>query len=263
MALKKKRYRIAGVRVDALSVCDLNQLVENSVAKGSKKIIANHNLHSIYLYHRIPKMRALYRKATHIHIDGMSIVYLGRLLGFPLERRHRVTYVDWVNPLLQLASNEEWRLFYLGAKPEVVRTGAKRIRREYSGIELGCHHGYFDPGPESNENQEVVQAINDFDPDILMVGMGMPRQEKWINDNIDQICANVVLPSGACIDYIAGSVPTPPRWMGQMGLEWLYRFLQEPARLWHRNLVEPWPVLFRFLKDFIHYRMKGADAARR
>ena len=85
-----------------------------------------------------------------------------------------------------------------------------------------------------------------------MVGMGMPRQELWIHDNFDHLSTTVILPAGAAIDYIAGVVPTPPRWMGKVGLEWTFRLAAEPKRLRHRYLLEPWSVLGLLALDFIH-----------
>jgi N-acetylglucosaminyldiphosphoundecaprenol N-acetyl-beta-D-mannosaminyltransferase len=103
---------------------------------------------------------------------------------------------------------------------------------------MDASHGYFDPGGE--ENERVLRAIEAFAPDVLLVGMGMPRQEHWIMDNLDRLGSTVLLPCGASIDYVAGEIPTPPRWAGRWGLEWLYRLLAEPGRLWKRYLIEPW-----------------------
>jgi N-acetylglucosaminyldiphosphoundecaprenol N-acetyl-beta-D-mannosaminyltransferase len=89
--------------------------------------------------------------------------------------------------------------------------------------------------------------------------MGMPRQEWWILDNLDRISANIVLQAGACFDYVAGEVPLPPRWMGQLGLEWLYRLVSEPGRLWRRYLVEPWSLLIPAGSDLFHRRAHRAQ----
>ncbi|MEM7590395.1 MAG: WecB/TagA/CpsF family glycosyltransferase [Cyanobacteria bacterium P01_A01_bin.83] len=98
--------------------------------------------------------------------------------------------------------------------------------------------------------KDLKWIIGNHNLNILMVGMGMPRQEKWILDNIEDIEANIILPSGACADYVADETPTPPRWMGQVGLEWLYRLVIDPKRLWRRYLVEPWFLAKLFLKEF-------------
>jgi N-acetylglucosaminyldiphosphoundecaprenol N-acetyl-beta-D-mannosaminyltransferase len=240
-----------GISVDALTIDDLHNLIQEFVSKNEKGIIAHHNLHSLYIYHHHSKMKEFYEQAQYAHIDGMSIVFLARLLGYPLERSHRVTYVDWIRPLMSEASKQKWRVFFLGSKPGVSEEAAKRLCSEFPGLQMMTHHGYFDATSRSDENQKILEMIDSFKPHVLMVGMGMPRQELWILENLRDISANVILPCGACMDYVANAIPTPPRWMGQIGLEWLYRLLSEPKRLWKRYLVEPWFVLQLFMKEII------------
>ncbi|BAY38906.1 WecB/TagA/CpsF family glycosyl transferase [Nostoc sp. NIES-2111] len=244
-------YKLLGVQVDALSIPELNALIAQSVQQNQKWIIANHNLHSLYLYHNDPKMRAFYAKAEYTHIDSMPIVFIGKLLGYPMKREQRVTYADWVWPLMAEAASQGWRIFYLGSKPGVVERGASILRQKFPGLQIACKDGYFDTNPDSLENKATVDAINAYKPHILMVGMGMPRQEHWIAKNIESIHTNTILTSGACIDYVAGAIPTPPRWMGRMGLEWLYRLFSEPKRLWRRYLLEPWFLGILFLREIL------------
>ena len=238
--MNRSPLKFLGVEIDALDIPQLNALVAESIQQEQKWIIANHNLHSLYIYHHDPKMRAFYGKANYIHIDGMPLVFIGKILGHCLKREQRVTYADWVWPLMEESANKGWRIFYLGSKPGIAQQGANILRQKFPGLEITCAHGYIDARKDSPENQATIAAINAFQPHILMVGMGMPRQEHWILDNLEQLQTNAILPSGACIDYVAGAVPTPPRWMGRMGLEWSYRLFSEPKRLWKRYLVEPW-----------------------
>lgn len=238
-----------GISVNPLSIPQLNSLIAEAVAGKHRWIIAHHNLHSIYLYHHDLKMPAFYAKADYTHVDGMALIFLGKLLGLPLKREHRVTYADWTHPLIADAAQQGWRVFYLGSKPQVAEQGARILQQRFPNLQITTAHGYFDAHPDSQENQAVLAAINAYQPHVLMVGMSMPRQEHWILDNLDRISANVILPSGAAIDYIAGVVPTPPRWAGRWGLEWLFRLIAEPRRLWQRYLVEPWFLLRWFLAD--------------
>jgi N-acetylglucosaminyldiphosphoundecaprenol N-acetyl-beta-D-mannosaminyltransferase len=240
---------LLGVRVHPLSIAQLNGSIARSIELNQKWIVAHQNLHGIYLYHHESKMRALYAKAKYIHIDGMALIFLGKLLGYTLEREQRVTYVDWVNPLMKEAADLGWRIFYLGSKPGVVDRGIDILRSRFDGLQIVAANGYFNPHPDSPENLAIIDQINNYQPHILMVGMGMPRQEHWIVDNLDRISAQVILPCGAIIDYVAGAIPTPPRWAGKIGLEWLFRLLAEPKRLWRRYLVEPWFLLRLLLVD--------------
>lgn len=243
--------RLLGITVNPLTIKDLNTLIAEAVSCNQRRIIAHQNLHSIYLYHHDPKMRSFYDQADYVHVDGMALVLLGRLFGFPLKREHRVTYVDWIEPLIAEATKQGWRVFYLGSKPGIAEQGAKILQEKFSGLQIATAHGYFDPQPDSQENRDILATINTYQPHVLMVGMSMPRQEHWVLDNLDQLCANAILPSGAAIDYVAGAVPTPPRWAGRLGLEWLFRLIAEPKRLWQRYLVEPWFVLKLLLTEWL------------
>ena len=238
-----KPIQMLGVRLHPLSITQLNDLIARAINSQQRWIIAHQNLHGIYLYHYDSKMRAFYAKAEYTHIDSMALVFLGKILGFPLQREQRVTYVDWTNPLMAEAAERGWRIFYLGSKPGVAEQGAEILRKKFPGLQITVADGYFDASLNSKENQAILAQIQAYQPDILMVGMSMPRQEHWILDNLEQISAHAILPCGATIDYVAGAVPTPPRWAGRWGLEWLFRLLAEPGRLWQRYLVEPWFLL--------------------
>jgi len=172
----------------------------------------------------------------------MSLVLLARLYGLPIHREHRVTYADWMEVLMRRAHQEGWRVFYVGSKPGIADRGAEIIRRRFSGLEIETSHGYFDAALGSSDNCQLIQRVQRYQPDLLLVGMSMPRQECWVRENIEQIDANAILMAGAAMDYVAGAVHTPPRWAGKCGLEWLFRLCHEPGRLWRRYLIEPWVV---------------------
>ncbi len=228
-----------GVSFHALTLDDLQRLVARAIHGSRPTIIANHNLHSVFLHRRDATMRRFYSRAEYTHVDGMPVVFSARLVGLPISRAHRVTYVDWIWPLADEAARRGWRIFHLGGAPGVAERAVRRLADRYPGLAMGTHHGFFDPRPDSAENLRILEQIAEYRPDILMVGMGMPRQEHWILDNLDRLPAAVILPCGACLDYVAGVVPTPPRWTGRIGLEWLFRLAREPTRLAKRYLVEP------------------------
>ena len=246
-----RRASFLGIQVEALSMFELNAIVTEAIESGRRVIVANHNLHSIYLYHHDSKMRAFYAAADHIHVDGMAVVALARLLGIALRREHRVTFVDWMGPLASVAADHGWRVFYLGSRPGIAERGAEALRRCYPGLQIETAHGYFDPIPTSIEARALVARIEEWRPHLLITGMGMPRQEHWIIDHMDKLSACVILNGGAALDYFAGAIATPPRWAGRCGLEWLFRLLAEPRRLWSRYLVEPWFIAYKLVIEMI------------
>jgi N-acetylglucosaminyldiphosphoundecaprenol N-acetyl-beta-D-mannosaminyltransferase len=247
--VKAPRYNLLGVSVDAVTHGDLHDVMTEAVAGNQRVLIANHNLHSIFLLHHDPHFRGMYERADCIYVDGMPIIFLGRALGLPLERKHRTTFLDAFEDLIAEVVRKDWRLFYLGSKPGVADRGAEILRQRFPGLQIATQHGYFDARPGSAENRGVLDAINVFRPHLLMVGMGMPRQEHWTVENLDALAANAIITSGATMDFLAGEVPVPPRWAGPLGLYGISRLLNEPGRLWKRYLIEPWFVLGLFLRD--------------
>ena len=260
MAQAPTFFSLLALRINKFSARDIAHLVTDVVQTGQHSVIANHNLHSIYMWYHEPRMREFYAVADYIHIDGMSLVLLGNVLGLPLKREHRTTFVDLFPLLAQQAVERGWRIFYLGSKPGVADRAGAALRKRYPGLKLQTHHGHFDAERTGKENHEILSQINAYAPQILFVGMGMPRREIWILDNQTNLSANAIFPAGALMDYIAGEIPTPPRWLASLYLEWLYRLVSEPKRLWRRYLVEPWFVLGQALKFSLKFKSRDFAA---
>ncbi|MDZ7692690.1 MAG: WecB/TagA/CpsF family glycosyltransferase [Balneolaceae bacterium] len=213
---------LLGVNFAKLDIEQLNEVLEDIIQNGEQAIIANHNLHSVYLYHQLAEFRSFFKLADLVHADGMSLIYWGKLLGYDLDKKNRITYLDWIYPLLDIANRNKWKIFYLGGKKGVAKKAASKLQKKYTEITFGTHHGFFDIKKTGDSN--ILEEINDFHPNILMVGMGMPRQELWIKQNINSIESNIILPSGACFDYIAGEQKAPPRLWGRLGFELVLSF---------------------------------------
>jgi N-acetylglucosaminyldiphosphoundecaprenol N-acetyl-beta-D-mannosaminyltransferase len=250
------------MRVDAATIEELQSRIGLAVADDERIVIANHNLNSLALVRRHRKLQEFYQEAELVHIDGMSLIFMARLLGHRLEASRRVTYADWLPHILAKAEREGWRVYFLGGRPEMLVAAVARMRQAYPKLAFRAHDGYFDSTPDGAANRAVLAEIRDFRPHILMVGMGMPRQELWIHDHRPAIGANVVLPAGAALDLFSGTVRTPPRWLGRVGLEWAYRLLREPRRLWRRYLLEPWSLAVPLLNELAGQSFRGRSAGR-
>jgi N-acetylglucosaminyldiphosphoundecaprenol N-acetyl-beta-D-mannosaminyltransferase len=255
MMTRAQAVKFLDIAVHPTTVTSLTELVAEGISTKQKWLIANHNLHSLYLYHKEVSghdkslLKDYFKRAECTHIDGMSIVALARMYGHDVRREHRTGYTDWIPSLMSTAVEQQWKVFYLGSAPGVAERGANILCQRYPGLNLKVRNGFFNTDVGSSENKAVLANIADFRPNLLMVGMGMPRQERWIEANFERIDANVFLASGAALDYVAGAIPTPPRWMGRVGLEWAFRLASEPKRLSSRYLVEPWSVLKWVLQD--------------
>ncbi len=236
--------------MDAITFPALIAYIDTATRDRRCCTVANHNLHSIYLVQRDREMRDFYASAQLIYIDGMPLVQLARLLGFRVSRGHRITFIDRFENLMQEADFRRWRVFYLGSRPGVAARGADLLLSRRPNLQICTHHGYFDHQPDSAENQSVLRMIRDFEPHLLMVGMGMPLQERWLNANFKRLPPCVAVTCGATMDYFTGEIATPPRWSGVLGLYWLFRLFDNPSRLWRRYLVEPWTLLPLLIREF-------------
>lgn len=235
--------RLLGSRVQAVTTDHLVQSISEAVVSRRRLVIGHQNLHSLALLQDNRELRDFFERADVVYADGMSVVTIARLHGAAFTREHRITSLDFAERLFQRAAAEGWRVFYLGSAPGVIARGIAAFERMAPGLEIRFRHGYFDDRAGSSESEALCEAINDYDPDLLIVGMGMPRQEQWISRSRHRLSARVLMPIGALADYHAGAIPTPPRWAGRLGLEWAFRLMAEPKRLGRRYLVEPFRLV--------------------
>ena len=217
---------------------DYLRLSAESISEEQRNTVFYHNLHSLYSYFTSAELRDDYRNTT-VLVDGMPLIWLMRMLGIKVTRDHRLTYVDFIMPLMQQAADKGWRVFHIGQQRSVQQEALERVRAECPGIIIDGHDGYFDLTPNTAQSLAVIDAINEAGTNLLLVGFGAPKQEAWLAAHRHLINAQIAFTCGACMEYVAGHVKTPPRWMGRMGLEWSFRLLENPRRFAFRYLVEP------------------------
>jgi N-acetylglucosaminyldiphosphoundecaprenol N-acetyl-beta-D-mannosaminyltransferase len=255
-APRAQRAELLGTLMDMVDAQQVLDFVADVAGQRGKALIANHNLHSLHLAKGNPEMAAMYEMADLIEIDSMPLVFWGRLMGAELSRANRSTYLDWRDQFWSVASERGWKVFYLGAAQGVAEAAAKKIRARWPGVQIATRHGYFDHAAGSADSAAAVKDINAFAPHVLMVGMGMPLQEVWIARNFHALKTGVVLPVGGAFDYEVGVQIPPPRFLGAIGLEWLFRLASQPHRLFHRYMIEPWALIGPAVRD-VRARARG------
>ena len=183
---------------------------------------------------RNPWLKALYNEAQLVHCDGDGIRWGCRILGLPPPPK--VAYNVWLWELVAWCEQRGFSLYLLGGRPGVAQRAADNLTARHPGLRIpGVHHGYFDKqGPQSDR---VVAEINRLGPDFLLVCFGMPTQELWVRDNKSRLAVHVLLTAGAALDFAAGDVPVAPGWMIRLQIEWLFRFLREPVRMFRRYII--------------------------
>ena len=233
------RTPLLGSHVDFLLPDQVLSRLETDHVEKRQVLVGYHNLHTLYVTRIERDIRAFYERADIVYADGMPLVLWGRLLGLDVTRDHRMTLSSWAPSVLETFRDRGWRLFYLGASAEACEQGIKAFQTMAPGLDIDARDGFFDADRNSDDNQALLSAIRTFGPDVLMIGMGTPRQERWILDNLDDLDVPIIWSVGAAIEYFAGTKARPPALIGRLGLEWLYRLLSEPRRLWYRYMVEP------------------------
>jgi N-acetylglucosaminyldiphosphoundecaprenol N-acetyl-beta-D-mannosaminyltransferase len=243
-----QRYHLLGSWLDDYTVPTLLQDIAAAAATGRPWLIANHNVNSLALMQTAPAFRDFFRRPDRIFIDGTGVLGLAKLLGHPLHSDHRVAVLDWIWPLCALAEEQGWRLAHLGGSGSGLRRARAAILARHPGLDLVTVDGFFDVGSPA-EVEAVLSELRLARPTVLLVGMGMPRQELWLDRHLADLPSCVVITVGGILSFVGGERPTPPRWLGRLGLEWLYRLATEPRRLWRRYLLEPWHLLPAVLRE--------------
>lgn len=241
-----------GVRVDILPVDELVSWIATAAAARRKAVVTYVNVHAMNLAHDDPWFRDFLERADVTFCDGFGVALGARMLGQDIP--HRNTPPDWIDQLCDTCVAEGLSLYFLGAAEGVAERARSELERRHPGLNIaGVHHGYFDKRAGSLGCTRVIEHINACRADILVVGFGMPMQERWVSENIERLDVAVAMPVGAMLDYVAGNVPRAPRWLTDRGLEWLARLAIEPRRLWRRYLIgNP-----RFLLRVIEARIAG------
>ncbi len=260
--IAQRRAQIFGFPITPTTKQDLIDATALSIAQDEQLIIAHQNLHGLYLANTNAAFRQLHERPNAlIHIDGFPLVYLAWLHGHSHTRmNHRVAVHDWLPPYTQAAGQQGWRIFCVGSSDDVNQRAVSALSALAPDAVIEGHNGYFDSTPGSTENQRVLDAIAQFDPHIIVVGMGMGRQEQWILDNAELLGPRCIIAVGACLEYMAGELSICPRWFGPFGLEMVWRLASHPRRYAHRYLIEPWLLLGLLIKNGrLFYRNREAN----
>ena len=237
--------RIFGLRITPTTKGDLVDATALSIRQGRQLIIVGQNMHGLYTALTNDAFHALQElPQSLVHIDGFPIVYFAWLHGLRRTRMaHRTGVHDWLPDYVRAASANRWRIYCLGSGADVNARAMQKLARIAPGAALEGRNGFFDTTRDGAENRAVLDDIAAFDPHIVLVGMGMGRQEKWILDNRGALAERCIITVGACLEYMAGEMRISPRWFGPFGLEALWRLVTRPRRYAHRYLVEPWLLL--------------------
>ena len=227
-----RRFRMLGVRIDNLTMTDaIGRIIDAALGRVPRSF-AFVNADCLNIACENPTYANLLGQQHDVFADGSGVALAARLRGIAV--RENVNGTDMFPLLCEEAAKQGLSIFLLGGRPGVADGAARNMADEYPDLSIaGAHHGYFD----ATQEQEIIAMINRSGADILLVGLGAPRQESWIAANRDKLNAKVTMGVGGLYDYYSGRVWRAPIAMRRTGMEWVWRMAQEPQRLWRRYVL--------------------------
>ncbi len=226
--VRAKEFVLFGTPIDCVTLDEAVQRLESFLSARTSAIVCTPDTTALMRAQWDRKLREVYERADLVTPDGTGIVWAGRLLKASVKER--VSGIDLLERLFAIwaHSRAPLRVFLLGAAPGVAELAAQKLRARCPTLQIvGTHHGYFPP----SENEQILSLINQAQPDIVLVGLGVPKQELWMYENQAKLNVSVLIGVGGCFDVWAGRLIRAPKGWQRLGLEWLYRVLQEPKRV--------------------------------
>lgn len=241
------RLNVLGVGVSVIAMPDAIAALAAWIAGGQRHYVCVTGVHGIIESCDDPALRTIHNAAGLVTPDGMPLVWLGHYAGY--HAMDRVYGPDLLRAAVQAPALHGARHFFFGSTPAVLEALTSNLRALQPDIEIcGSHAPPFRPTTR-DEDAEITAAINAARPDIVWVGLGTPRQERWMAAHRAQLQAAALIGVGAAFDFIAGTKSQAPRWIQRSGFEWLFRLLQEPRRLGPRYLVNNPRFVWQLLRQ--------------
>lgn len=228
-----ERIEMMGCQIDNLTMEETLGRVEQFIASGRPHQHVVVNVNKLVKASRDAGLREIINDCALVNVDGMPVVWASRLLGKPLKAR--VAGVDLFEALMQRASTKQWRVFLLGAREEVVSGVKSLYEAKYPGLVVaGYRNGYW----KADEEPAVVEQIKAAQADLLFVAISSPKKEQFLGQYQAEMKIPFAMGVGGTFDVAVGKVKRAPLWMQNNGLEWFYRFLQEPRRMFKRYFID-------------------------
>ncbi len=221
----RKTVDILDIPVDSITMREAVEKVGEFMREGGPHTIYTPNSEIMMEAQRNSELKEIMKKADMLIADGAGVVMASKMLGRPVPEK--VSGIDLAKEIFRTYSEDGLRCFLFGAKPGVAQEAAVNLVRDYPGIIIaGCRNGYF----TEQEEDEIIEEISSSSPDILLVALGAPKQEKWIYSHLDKLGAKVCIGVGGTIDILSGRVRLSPEFFRKHSLEWLHRLYKEPRR---------------------------------
>jgi len=248
-----RRFSVLGVNVDAVQIDEVITRMREWIGAGeASRYIAVTGMHGVMEARHDPRFKRVLAEADLVVPDGMPLVWIGKLRGYVLQRR--VYGPELMLEFCRKTANIGWRHFFYGGDAGVAEGLVESLAKSCPGIQIaGTYCPPFRP-LTVEEDAQIVDAIHLAAPDVLWVGLSTPKQEMWMREHRDRLGVPVMVGVGAAFDFLSARKRQAPKWIREHGLEWLFRVLQEPRRLWRRYLVNGAEFVFLVALELLGWR---------
>ncbi len=239
------RVKFLNTQVDNLTMQETVMLINESISSGNRLQHVVVNAGKIVALQTDSELRESVNNCDVINADGMAVVWASKVLGKPLKER--VAGIDLMENLIELAHKKNYKVYFLGAKEEIVSKVVNHYSEKYSkDLIAGYRNGYF----SKEEEPEIAKDIEASEAQLLFVAISSPKKENFLYQNKEHLSkVSFTMGVGGSFDVVSGLVKRAPLWMQNNGLEWFYRFAQEPQRMWKRYLVGNSKFLYLVFKE--------------
>ncbi len=245
-----RKINICNAEIDDVSMREALRIIKDSIKEREEGYVLTPNVDHLMMLQKDEEFRHIYQGASLVCADGMPLLWGARFLGTPLKEK--VSGSDLFVRLCKIAAEKGYGLFFLGGRPGSALKAADMLSSAYKNIRItGVYSPPFGFEDDHCENEKILAMIRKAQPDILFVGLGAPKQEKWIYRHYRELKVPVSIGIGATFEFTAGVVKRAPLWMQKSGLEWLWRLAMEPGRLWKRYLIRDVKFFWLLLKQKI------------
>lgn len=231
------RMKFMNISIDNLTMDETLFTIEQLIKKKSNAYVVTPNVDHIVKLEDDEKLTSVYKNADLVLTDGKPLIWISRLYKNPIKEK--ISGSDLFPKLCELSAKKNYKMFLLGAAEGVAAKAAANLTERYPGLDVvATYSPPFGFEKDNKELEKIIHLVNSYSPDILIVGLGCPKQEFFIYDQLDRLNVPISLGLGASIDFEAGNVKRAPKWMRNHGFEWLYRLLKEPKRMFKRYIIE-------------------------
>lgn len=241
------RIRFMNTEIDNLTMKETLDEIDKLILKNDKSYVVTPNVDHIVMLETDVELKNIYRDASLILADGKPLLWISKWYKTPIKEK--ISGSDLFPLLCEMAAKKGYSMFFLGAAEGVAAKAAENLKKKYNGLEIvGTYSPPYGFEKDEIESEKIIDMVKEAHPDILILGLGSPKQEKFVYHYCKDLGVPISLGLGASLDFEAGNIRRAPKWMSNHGLEWLYRLIKEPKRMFKRYIIDDCKIVKLIIK---------------